>query len=169
MNPSADKEILSDNSFLRLVNNPVKFNLFLLTRLPAAWFSGVRVVSVNEEACSVRVPYKWLTQNPFRSTYFASLSMAAEMSTGLLAMAAIHHRKPPVSMLVTGIEGKFYKKAIGRTIFTCKDGIMLRQAVEKAIATGEGQAITMHSMGYNKAGEMVAEFWITWSFKSKSR
>ena len=86
--------------FIQLAKHPFKFRLFLFSKLPAAFFSGVRVREIDENKCVVSVPFKWLTQNPFRSTYFASLSMAAEMSTGALALAQIYKRSPPVSMLV---------------------------------------------------------------------
>ncbi|HVG41559.1 MAG TPA: hypothetical protein VM888_08095, partial [Chitinophagaceae bacterium] len=72
----------SNNQFFELIKSPLKFKLFMLQKLPAALFSGLAVKSITEEECTVSVPYKWFTQNPFRSTYFACLSMAAEMSTG---------------------------------------------------------------------------------------
>lgn len=154
--------------FLQLVKHPVKFRIFLLSKLPAAFFSGVRVISCTEEKCSVKIPYKWFTQNPFRSTYFACLSMAAEMSTGVLAMAHIYKREPPVSMLVLKVEGSFYKKATGITVFTCDEGSMIRQTITDAVISNEGKVITARSYGRNAEGEIVAEFAITWSFKVKS-
>ena len=155
------------NSFFQLANNPFKFRLFLLTKLPAAFIAGVRVVSCNEEACSVSVPFKWLTQNPFRSTYFACLSMAAEMSTGALAMANIYQRKPSVSMLITNVASSYHKKAIGKTVFTCNEGLTIKQAINTAYTTLSPQTIRVRSEGCNKQNELVAEFWFTWSFKVK--
>jgi hypothetical protein len=105
---------------------------------------------------------------PFRSTYFACLSMAAEMSTGVLAMAQIYGRKPSVSMLVVGLEAKFYKKATGPTRFVCTDGLLVKEAVEAAIVSGEGQTVQLQSNGYNEQNEMVATFYFTWSFKAKT-
>src|SRR5689334_1334334 len=98
------------SAFFALTRNQVTFRLFLLKKLPAAYFSGLRVKEVSEYACAVTVSFRWFTQNPFRSTYFACLSMAAEMSTGILAMAHVYKRSPKVSMLVVSVEGKFYKK-----------------------------------------------------------
>lgn len=154
-------------AFLQLINQPAKARLFLLRKLPAAYFSGVRINEATVEKCITSVPYKWFTQNPFRSTYFACLSMAAELSTGALAMAAVYRRKPAVSLLITGIEGRFFKKAIGKTIFTCSDGVLLQQAVEKAIETGAPQSIKVRSNGVDESGNAIAEFWFTWSFKAK--
>ena len=156
---------MEQGSFFRVVNHPIKFRLFLLTRLPSAFFSGVRIRDADPERCSVTIPYRWFTKNPFRSTYFACLSMAAEMSTGTLAMACIQGRKPSVSMLVVNLEATYFKKATGRTMFVCSDGAMIRKAVEQAIVTGEAVSVRACSIGTNEAGEVVAEFFITWSFK----
>lgn len=154
-------------SFLKLVNNHFKFNLFILAKLPSAYFCGVRVRSADENTCIVTVPFKWLSQNPFKSTYFACLSMAAEMSTGVLGLAHSYKRSPAVSMLVVNISGNFMKKAVERTTFTCNDGLNIKQTIEDAIADGQGKTITAKSTGTNAAGEIVAEFLITWSFKAR--
>jgi hypothetical protein len=155
--------------FLSLINNKRKFRLFLLQKLPAAFFSGLQVTSLNEEACTVSVPYKWFTQNPFRSTYFACLAMAAEMSTGVLAMAHLYKRQPAVSMLIVGMESKFYKKAIGKTFFTCTDGEVIKTAIEQSVLLNTGQTVRVYSKGVNESGELIAEFWFTWSFKPKQK
>jgi len=155
-------------SFFRLVNSPLKFRLFLLSKLPAAFFSGVKVKEAGEEKCVATVPFKWFSQNPFKSTYFACLSMAAELTTGVLAMAHIYKRDPAVSMLVIKTEGEFMKKAAGVTRFTCNDGLRIREAVEKAIRSGESTSITAISEGVNENGELVARFSITWGFRVKN-
>ena len=143
--------------------------MFLFTKLPAAYFAGVRVREMDEKKSVVTVPYKWLSQNPFRSTYFACLSMAAEMSTGVLAMAQLHKINPPVSMLVVKVESEYFKKATARTSFICEDGELFQQAIEETIATGEARTVKAKSIGTNKDGEVVATFFITWSFKRKAK
>lgn len=154
--------------FIRLANHPLKFRLFLLMKLPAAYFSGVRIRKMTADSCEVSVPYRWGTQNPFRSTYFACLAMAAELSTGALAMSLIYQRKPAVSMLIVKMESEYHKKATGRTFFTCADGEAMKQAVENALTSGEPQTFTAISTGRNTAGETVAEFRFTWSFRAKT-
>ena len=135
------------SQFLQLIKHPFKFKLFMLSKLPSAFFCGVRVVDADENMCAVKVPYKWLSQNPFKSTYFACLSMAAEMSTGLLGLMHIHKRQPAVSMLVVKIEGNFIKKATGITVFTCEDGSNIRKTIEDAVISNEGKIITAKSYG----------------------
>ena len=151
-----------------MMKHPVKFRMFVFRKLPAAYFAGVRVREVDERRCVVTVPYKWLSQNPFRSTYFACLSMAAEMSPGALAMVHLYKINPPVSMLVVKVESEYFKKATARTSFVCEDGELFQKTIEETIATGESRTVKAKSVGRNKEGEVVAEFYITWSFKAKS-
>jgi Domain of unknown function (DUF4442) len=155
-------------AFNRLLNNAFKFRLYLFLKIPSAFFSGIRIRAMDDAHCVVTVPYKWFSKNPFRSTYFACLGMAAEMSTGALAMSHVYQRKPPISMLVVTMEARYFKKATGRTSFTCQDGPAIKATIENAIATGEGQVVKARSVGRNTAGEEIAEFLITWSFKAKA-
>ena len=159
----------SENKFFNLVNHPFKFRMYLLYKLPAAFFSGIKVKGCTQEKCITSVPYKWLTQNPFKSTYFASLAMAAEMSTGALALSNTYKKEPAISMLVTKMEANYFKKATGITFFTCEEGLQIANAVNEASSSGEGKTITVKSIGKNKNGELVAEFLFTWSFKSKAK
>jgi hypothetical protein len=158
----------NQHKFIQLTKHPVKFRMFLFSKLPSAYFAGVRVKSFDESHTEVTVPYKWFSKNPFRSTYFACLAMAAEMSTGLLAMLNTYHSKPVISMLVTGLEANYFKKATGITTFSCEDGKAITAVVNDAIATGESKLIKARSTGRNDNGELVAEFFITWSFKAKA-
>jgi len=153
--------------FQQQITNPIKFRLFMLQRLPSALFAGLRVKALDDKQAVVTVKYKWFNQNPFKSMYFAVQSMAAEMSTGLLASGQVYQRNPAVSMLVVGLEAKFVKKAVDTISFTCKDGDAIDEVIESSIATGEGKTIRCHSIGTNLAGEVVSEFWITWSFRVK--
>ncbi len=155
--------------FVRLMKNPLRFRLFLFSRLPAAYFAGVRLREINESRSMVSVPYKWLSQNPFCSTYFACLSMAAELSTGALAMAQLYKRKPAVSMLVIKVDSTYLKKATSRTYFVCEDGPLFQKAVEETIQSGEARIVNAKSIGTNKEGDIIAEFYITWSFKSRAK
>ena len=159
----------NSSTFFQLVNSPLRCGLFLLLKLPSAFFSGVRVIKANESSCTVTVPYKWFSQNPFRSTYFACLSMAAELSTGVLAMANVYNRNPAISMLVVKVDSIYFKKATSVTTFTCNDGLMFKKAIEDAISTNVSQTVTATSIGRNRFNEEVASFTITWSFLAKPK
>jgi hypothetical protein len=153
-------------NFLRLVNSRWRMRLFLLWKLPAAWFVGISVRSCDGEKAVVRLPYGWRSQNPFRSTYFAAQCAAGELSTGILALAHLQD-KPPVSMLVTRVEAEFLKKASDVLLFTCEDGKAMEETVKKALETGEPQIFRATSIGRLPDGTEAARIWITWSFKRK--
>ena len=153
-------------AFRRQVLNPLKLRLFMLRKLPLAWLAGLRLVALTPEAATVTIRYKYLTQNPFRSIYFAALAMAAELASGMQAM--LHTQSGgPVSMLVVGLEAEFTKKAVGLIAFTCPDGPAVAQAVAESRATGEGRTVRCTSTGRDEVGDVVAVFRVTWSFRAK--
>ena len=78
--------ITTADQFRQLAASPHKLRLFMLAKLPMAYLAGLRVHSLSEERAEVIIRYKYLNKNPFNSIYFASLSMAAGLSTGLLCM-----------------------------------------------------------------------------------
>lgn len=154
-------------TFKQQITSPIKYRLFMLSKLPMGFISGLKIVQLEAAAASVSVKFKWVNQNPFKSIYFAVLSMAAELSTGILAFGQIYQRKPAVSMLVVKMEAAFYKKAVGKIIFACNDGNAIAKAIEQTITTGEGINVTCTSIGINEQGEEVAKFVFVWSFKAK--
>lgn len=153
--------------FKKLVSNPLKFRLFMLGKLPAAFFAGLKIEAFDEAHAVVSVKQKWFNKNPFGSVYFAVLTMAAEMSTGLLSMGNTFKRNPSLSMLVINTQANFYKKATGKINFTCSNGNTISSAVDDAIKTGEGKTIACIATGTNELGEKVAEIICTWSFKAR--
>lgn len=153
--------------FIARVSNRFMMRLFMLRKLPMAWMAGIQVRTINEEECVVTVPYRWLNQNPFKSTYFAVLSMAAEMSTGLPALMYTTAVHPPLSMLVYHMEGSFNKKAVGLTRFVCQDIDLIREAVLKAIETKEPQTVTCRTEGWSSSGIKESDFHFTWTFKAR--
>jgi len=157
----------SFNNFKQIISNPIKFGFFLITKLPAAFFVGLKLKSIDENNCVITVKHSWFSKNPFKSVYFAAEAMAAEMSTGLLAFGQVYNRTPKVSMLVIKMDAQFIKKGTGILYFTCSDGAAIEKAIDDAIRTNEGQAIVSKSIGTNEKGETVAEFNFTWSFKAK--
>jgi len=145
-----------------------KFHLFLLAKLPSAFFTGVRLKSVSDNACSSTIKHHWINQNPFGSIYFAVLAMSAELTTGTLVLQKIRNSKQPISMLVTQQKGTFLKKAKGKITFTCSDGKIIDNALQNTIVSSEGQTFWMESVGKNEQNETVAIFNFEWSIKLKN-
>lgn len=145
-----------------------KINMFLLTKLPAAYFCGVRVREINAAKCRVCVKHRWINQNPFRSMYFAVQAMAAELSTGALVMSEIKKSNKNISMLVGSNSATFSKKATGKITFTCNDGHLIAEAIAHTIANGSGQSLKLTSVGTDEQGDVVAEMTFEWRVKLKT-
>ncbi len=146
---------------------PAKINTFLLFKLPAAYFTGVRVKSISETSCITSVKHRWINQNPFKSMFWAVQGMAAELSTGALVMSNIEESGKSISMLVANNKATFTKKARGRISFVCHDGALIKQAIETTLASGEGQTCWMKSEGKDSKGDVVSVFEFEWTVKVK--
>jgi len=142
--------------------------LWMWKLLPLAAFAGLRVARLDERGCTVRLPGGWRTRNPFGSTYFAAQAMAAEMSTGAPALVLREDAPRPVSMLVVGLRASYSKRLTGTGAFTCEDVAAIEAAIARAAASDEPQLLVARSTGRDSAGELVAEFEISWSFKRRT-
>lgn len=139
----------------------------MLYKLPSAFFCGVRVQSISDDNAVIKVKHRWINQNPFKSLYWAVQGMASEFASGILVMQEIKKSGKKISMLVTHQEGRFTKKAIGKILFECKDGTIIRKAIQQSIETGEGQIMHLKTDGIDANGDIVSQFVYEWSIKAK--
>ena len=142
-------------------------NYFLFFKLPSAYWSGVRVKSIDNNECVVSVKLNWFNKNPFKSIFWAVQGMAAELSTGMLVSKQINDRKINVSMLVISSSSNFYKKAVGRIKFNCIQGNELKNIFDKLDEKNPTNKISMFSRGIDEVGDVVSDFKFEWSFKRK--
>lgn len=151
-----------------------KFTLFIKNQmsffwLPSAWICGVRVDSIENNKCSVRVKLGFFNKNPFKSLFWAVQGMAAEMPGGLLLQNKIKNSGQNIAMLLVGSSSKFTKKAVGKILFTFENGELLDELVNQAVKTKEAQTITIRTSGVDENGDVVSEFSFNWSIKLRSK
>lgn len=152
-------------NYLGKMTSPFIFWWSMLFKLPTAVFWRLKVKSLSTEKCEVTIPYFWRSQNPFKSIYFAALAGAAELSTGALCQLAIAG-KGQFSMLVVDFKAEYHKKANQKITFTCDQGAELFELIDGMKPEETGQ-LMMVSTGKSPSGEIVAKFYVTWSFKRK--
>ena len=90
------------------------------------------------------------------------------MSTGAPALVLVTDAPSSVAMLVVGLEARYSKKSVGETSFTFEDVAGMRAVVEEASGDGEPRTFVARTVGRDAAGDEVAGFEITWSFKRRS-
>jgi hypothetical protein len=129
--------------------------------------AGLKIREINETRTTVSVPFKYLNKNPFKSTYFAVQSMAAEMSTATACLLAVEGIKPSVAFIIVDMKASFGKKATDRVHFTCEENAKAFDAVKECIESGESSIATFKTVGKMEDGTIVSEFEFTWSFKQR--
>jgi hypothetical protein len=152
----------------RRLLKPWNFKAYLWLKLPLAACAGLSLRQLDETGCTVGLPGGWRTQNPFRSTYFAALAMAAEMSTGAPAMVLVQGAPASVAMILRGIEAVFTKRIQGPSLFTFEDVAGMWATITRAAASGESESYTGRSVGRGPDGQPASEFKVSWSFKRRS-
>ena len=145
---------------------PNKINRWMLFKLPAAWLTGVRLTLIDESKCEVKVRFKWINQNPYRSMFWAVQAMAAELTTGMLLTKSIQDSNSDISMLLVSNKSSFYKKAVGKITFVCDEGEIAKQLINSTIKNSTSKA-WFKAKGYDEAGDQVSEFDFEWSCKKR--
>jgi hypothetical protein len=145
---------------------PKQINKWMLFKLPAAWLTGVRILSISDTKCEVKVRFKWINQNPYRSMFWAVQGMAAELTTGMLLTKSIQESNTNISMLLVGNKSNFYKKAIGKIKFICDQGETAKELINLTKKNITHKA-WLKAKGFDETGDMVSEFDFEWSCKKR--
>ena len=150
-----------------LFHNQSQFEALLQTQIPIAWMAGVRFESLGERLAQTYVRYEPINQNPFGSMFWAVQAMAAEFAGGMLLLRHIAETGYGVSTLVVKQESRFFKKALGKIVFSCSDVEPIADALRNALK-GPSASVVLNSVATNEAGETVADFAFTWSLKLRN-
>ena len=67
----------TQKKFCKNMTNWLLFKAYTIQKLPLALLTGFKIVELDESKCITRVKYSYLNKNPFRSTFWAVLGMAA--------------------------------------------------------------------------------------------
>ena len=145
---------------------PNQINKWMLFKLPAAWLTGVRISSISDTKCEVKVRFKWINQNPYRSMFWAVQGMAAELTTGMLLTKSIQESNTNISMLLVANKSNFYKKAVGKIKFICDQGETAKELIDLTKKNITHKA-WLKAKGFDETGDMVSEFDFEWSCKKR--
>ena len=145
---------------------PNRINKWMLFKLPAAWLTGVRILSISDTKCEVKVRFKWINQNPYRSMFWAVQGMAAELTTGMLLTKSIQESNTNISMLLVANKSNFYKKAVGKIKFICDQGETAKELINLTKKNITHKA-WLKAKGFDETGDIVSEFDFEWSCKKR--
>ncbi|MBI2520883.1 MAG: PaaI family thioesterase [Bdellovibrio sp.] len=153
--------MLKDTLFLR------SFSLF---KVPMLFFIGPRVIELTETTTVIEIPLNYRTKNHLGAMYFGVLAAGADCAGGVAAMKTIYEFGQPVSLVFKNFKADFLKRAHDNVQFVCKQGIEVKELVQKAIDSKERQELSLNIDAFCPAKfkeEPVARFVLTLSVKLK--
>ena len=149
-----------------------KHNLFLwvfgLTKVRMILFCRPKIVDITDEKVVRYIPLNRQTRNHIKSMYIGTMTVGADLVTGLTAMLSIRRSKRKIILIFKDLNATFLKRAEGDTYFTCNDVKKIESAVRKVIVSKDRVNINIPIIATvpEKSGtEPVAEFNITLSMK----
>jgi len=110
---------------------------FGLLKIPMLFTVRPSVTQLSENQCVVKIPMSRWVQNHLNSMYIAVLAMGADVVGGLLAFQRAQKAGSKIDLIFKAMDAEFYKRVEGDAYFTCNDGLLLTEAVDRAIRTGE--------------------------------
>lgn len=145
--------------------------LFGLTKVPLIWFVRPSVLQLDDEITRVKIPFLRRNKNHLGSIYFGVLCTAADIAGGVAAMKHITDSGEKVSLAFKDFKAEFHKRAVGDTIFVNKQGKEIKAFVEKVIASGERENMTVEVLAFTEqmGDEPVATFELTLSLKKRDK
>ena len=147
-------------------------NLFLwcfgLTKVRMILFCRPKIVDISDEKVVIYIPLNRQTRNHVKSMYIGTMTVGADLVTGLTAMLSIRRSKRKIVLIFKDLNATFLKRAEGDTYFTCNHVKDIDSAVRKVISSKErvNLNVPVTATVPDKFGEeLVAEFTITLSMK----
>ncbi len=137
-------------------------------RIPVLLFLGPRVLELDDAGCAVSIPLGFRSKNHLGSMYFGALCAGADLAGGLNAFRAIQAGHRGVKLVFKDVRADFLKRADGDVVFRSRDGARVREAVERADATGERVTLPVEILATVPAKygeEPVARFTLGLSLK----
>ena len=147
--------------------NRMRFMIYLLgkMKIPMIGYVSPSLIELSDEKATVKIKLKRRTKNHLKSMYFGALAVGADLVGGIHAFYYAEKTKAKISFAFKDLKADFLKRAESDVLFTTKDGLIIQEAMNKAIVenTRINQAVTVSA--YNTSGEKVAVFVLTASFK----
>ena len=151
-----------------------KHNLFLwffgLTKVRMILFCRPKIVDRTDEKVVLYIPLNRQTRNHIKSMYIGTMTVGADLVTGLTAMLSIRRSKRKIILIFKDLNATFLKRAEGDVHYICREAKAISAAVEETINTGERVNIAVPVIATvpdSFGEEPVATFTITLSMKEK--
>lgn len=129
------------------------------------------VEEISDERCVIRIPHNLRNSNHLiGGIYFGALCVGADIAGGLIAFRHLQRSGKKFSLAFKDFKAEFFKRAEGDALFTCRDGRMIQELAEKALANPGlrlNETVQVVAQVPSRLGdELIAKFELTLSLKS---
>ena len=162
-----------DGNILRFISQKLKTNLFIkyfgITKVPLIFYCRPKVVKISNESVTLKIPFIRRNKNHVGSMYLGSMSVGADLASGLLSFNLVSKSSKKVIPLFKDMKSEFFKRAEGDVHFVCNEGNKIKSMIEKAISEQirVNEPINVTAFVPDKLGdEPIAKFSLTLSLKA---
>ncbi|MCB0401816.1 MAG: DUF4442 domain-containing protein [Flavobacteriales bacterium] len=147
----------------------MKRRLWLMgwVKIPLIAYTQPRLVSINDEQVEVSLKLRRRTRNHLKSMYFGALAIAADVCGGIHAFYYAEKLNCQVSFAFKSMHAEFMQRAESDCLFTCKDGLKVKAAMQESLQSGERINEKVCVQVSNSNHEPVAAFEMEISVKCK--
>ncbi|MGD9592815.1 MAG: PaaI family thioesterase [Candidatus Berkiella sp.] len=145
--------------------------LFGFAKVPLIFWLRPRVLSLSAEKAVVMIPLKRRAKNHFNSMYFGALCVGADIAGGIQVMNIIGGDLKKISFVFKDVKGEFLKRPEADVHFTCTDGQVVRDIINKSMQSKEREnaMVTVNATTPSLSqDEVVARFTLTLSVKYRA-
>jgi hypothetical protein len=142
--------------------------LFTFVKIPLVFWLRPRILAISGLHAVVMMRFRRRTRNHVNSMYFGVLCAGGELAAGALTMNLLRKQKDKYSFIFKDFYAEFLKRCEANVHFTCNEGQVIAETIEKARQTKERQNVTLNVTGTVPAeygDEPVCKFKLTLSIK----
>ena len=77
----------------------MKLRMVTWQQIPVISYCRSRIIHLDDEYCTLRIPLNWHTRNHVQSIYIGVFTVGADLTGGLLTLSSIRKRKQTVVLI----------------------------------------------------------------------
>ena len=157
---------------MRFLSQKFKMTMFIryfgFTKVPMIFYCRPKVIEINSDSVTVKIPLLRRNKNHVGSMYLGALSVGADITSAMLALGIIKKTDKKIIPIFKDFHADYYKRAEGDVHFVCNEGVKIKKMLKEVIDNNVriNEKIIVNAYVPNKLGEeVVAKFSLTLSLK----
>ena len=158
---------------MRFLSQKFKMTMFIryfgFTKVPMIFYCRPKVIEINSDSVTVKIPLLRRNKNHVGSMYLGALSVGADITSAMLALGIIKKTDKKIIPIFKDFHADYYKRAEGDVHFVCNEGIKIKKMLKEVIDNNVriNEKIIVNAYVPTKLGEeVVAKFSLTLSLKA---